>query len=237
MNPNFKALTPSRKELSQTLIKFYQKPIAQVSIELLMSVSLVLFFAIFAIRPTLLTMSDLIKEINDKKELSNKLSQKIAALNTAQTEYLSLESQLSLLDEALPSTPKVINSLKIVERLAEENSLNINTINMTEVPEEVTALDSTKPIERLMIPVSVILSGDFPHIKKFIDDLQQVRRTFVIDTIMFNLSDENGAPSLMPATSSRLKATVTLGLPYFGTKTAPKTNAKTTSSELPTTLK
>jgi hypothetical protein len=56
-----------RQKLIRNLNAFYQKPVAKVSLELFLSVGTIIFFAMFAIRPTLLTMSDLVKEIEDKR--------------------------------------------------------------------------------------------------------------------------------------------------------------------------
>ena len=73
-----------RQQLTNTLVEFYNQPIAKVSLELFLSIVAVIFFAIFAIRPTLLTMSDLIKELQEKEVLNEKLSQKTAALSSVQ---------------------------------------------------------------------------------------------------------------------------------------------------------
>jgi uncharacterized protein (UPF0333 family) len=67
-------------QLTAVLMDFYQKPIARVSIELILSVLIVILFAVFAIRPTLITMAELVKEIEDKKELSEQMNLKLASL-------------------------------------------------------------------------------------------------------------------------------------------------------------
>jgi hypothetical protein len=69
-----------RTQLMSALNDFYHKPVAMVSLELFLSIGAVVFFAIFAVRPTLLTMADLIKEIEDKRALDQQLQQKIASL-------------------------------------------------------------------------------------------------------------------------------------------------------------
>ena len=115
-----------RAQVAKTLNEFYQKPVARVSLELFLSVGAVIFFAIFAIRPTLVTMSDLVKEIEDKRDLDQKLTQKIASLSTAQTTYLEVQDRLYLLEEALPTTPDVIHAIKIVEKIASEQNILID---------------------------------------------------------------------------------------------------------------
>jgi Tfp pilus assembly protein PilO len=198
---------PNRREqLTITLIQFYQQPVAKVSLELFLSIGTVIFFAIFAIRPTLITMSELVKEIEDKRELSGQLSQKIASLSTAQSEFTVVESRLVVLDEAIPSSPQLINALKIIEKLASENNVVISTLTTPEIPTETTNMSQT--LERVNLPLTVSLTGDYLSIRRFVEALQASRRTFVVDTVTFTTSDERGAKTL--------RALVTLAIPYFG---------------------
>ena len=197
----------SRKQLSSALNDFYQKPVAMVSLELFLSIGAVLFFAIFAVRPTLLTMAELVKEIEDKRELNQQLQQKIAALSTAQTTYLSLQERLIVLDQAIPNSPQFLRSLKLLEKTASEQELVISNLTVNEVPDE-TMADISKDLKRVNIPISVTVTGDYNSIKNFIENVLKLRRTFVIDTVVFSKNDERG--------QERLDAIITFGIPYFG---------------------
>jgi len=199
-----------RKQLLTALNQFYTKPIARVSVELLLTLCTVLFFALFAIRPTLLTMSDLIKEIDDKKALDQQLSQKIAALSSAQTEYLRLEGRLNVLDEALPSQPKIIEAVKIIEKIASDRNIAILSLNVAELPVENESSLEFDQLTRQQTSASVTITGDYLTIRQFVEDLKATRRSFIVDTVIFSLSEESGQKSL--------KATVTINIPYFGTK-------------------
>lgn len=196
-----------RKDLDLSLGQFYTKPIAVVSFELLLSLGLVIFLGIFAIKPTLTTMSDLIKEIDDKKALNEQLTKKIAALGTAQTLYLSLEDKLPLLDEAIPSQPELIKSLKIIEKLATENNVIIESLSVPTIPNEAPA-KATGKLKRVPLPVTVSVVGDYVSIRAYVEALRLVRRSFVVDTVTFSIEENRG--------SRKLRATITLNLPYFG---------------------
>ncbi len=199
-----------QKQLLSALSQFYSRPIARVSVELLLTLCTVLFFALFAIRPTLLTMSDLIKEIDDKKKLDQQLSQKIAAMSSAQTEYLRLEDRLAVLDEALPNQPNIIEAVKIIEKTASDRNIAIVSLNVAEIPSETTETVNFEQLTRQQVSASVTLTGDYLTIRQFIEDLKQTRRSFVIDTVVFSLSEESGSQSL--------RATITVNIPYFGAK-------------------
>lgn len=204
--------TKKQRDLFIALQQFYQRPVAKVSFELFLSITAVLFFAIFAIRPTLLTMSDLIKEIGDKEKLDLQLSQKIAALSTVQSLYLQLQDQLVVLDEAIPSNPELIYSLKIIEKVASKLSLVITNITVSEIPEEENpdASISLKTFERIDVPLVITINGDYETIRQFVEDLKSYRRSFIIDTIIFNTKEVRG--------ERKLEARITISAPYFGKK-------------------
>lgn len=202
------ATSDRRRQLLNVLNQFYEKPIARVSFELLVSVAVILFFAIFAIRPTLLTMSDLIKEIEDKRELDQALNQKIAALSTAQAEYLQLESRLTVLDESLPSNPDLIDILKILEKIASDRGLVISALSVSSIPAEPEEGTSFADLERQDLLISLTITGDYPTIREFVEDLRLSRRSFVVDSVTFNTGEEQGI--------TVLRATMTVNAPYFG---------------------
>lgn len=208
-----------RRQISKTLNDFYNKPVAKVSAELVFSIVAVIFFALFAIRPTLLTMSDLIREIDEKKALNDRLGQKVAALNSIQNEYLAFQDRLPLLDEAIPPTPEFVQTIKLIEKVASEQKLVIQNIQANEVPKEPAADQdaSFSAKTRLIKPISISVVGDYPSIKNFIEELRKLRRTTVIDTIIFNISEENG--------TRKLRATITINLVYFGVENIAPTRA------------
>jgi Tfp pilus assembly protein PilO len=206
-------MAQDRKQLLSALNQFYYKPVARVSMELLLSLGTVVFFAMFAIRPTLITMSDLIKEIEDKRKLDQQLGQKVAALSTAQTEYLSLESDLPFLEEALPTTPRFIESVKIIEKAASDNNLVILGLNVPEIPVETTTDKPATQLTRVDVPISVIVTGEYLNIRQFVETLKNNRRTFALETVVFSTSDDKGKRSL--------RASLTFSVPYLGAKAVP----------------
>ncbi len=197
-------------QITTTLIQFYNRPIAQVSLELFLSIIAVMFFAIFAIRPTLVTISDLIKEIDDKKALSEKMSQKIASLATVQTQYLGLGDQISILEEAIPSEPKFEEALRVMEKLASDRMLVINSIQVNEVPPTQKEVVPFSQKERKNLPVIITVAGDYPTIRNFVEDLKNYRRALIVDSIVFTVNEERN--------QKKLTANITVNIQYFGIK-------------------
>lgn len=203
-------LEKERKQLSQSLSDFYQKPVARVSVELFLSIGAVLFFAIFAIRPTLLTMSDLIKEIEDKRQLDKQMAQKIAALSSAQSEYLKQQERIGVLDEAVPTGPDLVGLFKIIEKLASDNQLVITSMSVNDVPKDIVGTPAFDQLERKNLEFTVGITGDYASVRNFVNQLIQVRRTILIDRVTFSVSDVRGF--------KRLDAVVSINAPYYGMK-------------------
>lgn len=207
----------TQKQIQNTLKQFYDKPVAKVSLELFFTAIAVVFFAVFAIRPTLLTMSKLIKEMEDKQVLNQKLAEKVASLSTLQSTYITNQERLGVLDEAIPPTPQFETALAIIEKVASENNLTISSIEAKQVPQETDpdVLFSRK--SRVSRPVVVILDGKYLVIRKFIEDLKAVRRVFTVDSILFNKVEQVGEKGL--------QATVTLNIPYYDLEAANATTS------------
>ncbi|MCB9800985.1 MAG: type 4a pilus biogenesis protein PilO [Pseudomonadales bacterium] len=197
-----------QKQLATMLDAFYSNPVAKVSLELFLTVGLVIFLAMFAIRPTLLTMSELLKEIEDKTELEEQLTKKVAALGSAQSIYLTIEKRLPVLDEAIPSDPETIKTLKIIEKIASENEVVIGSISLPEVPESDEATQTTV-LSRSNLEMGISLAGDYTSIRDFVSGLQDSQRVFVVDSIVFRISENRK--------EKQLRATIKVLAPYFGT--------------------
>lgn len=195
-----------QEQVQNALFVFYKNPVARVSMELVFSILAVIFFAIFAIKPTLLTMSELVKEIDDKRALDNQLAQKIASLNTAQAQYQKFSSQFYLLDQAIPKTALLVDSLKIVEKLASTNNLVIQGITISSVPEELIEANADKS-KRETLTFNVDVAGDYLNIRQFADDIIDSRRMMIIDQVNFSLGNSRYQKSLT--------AIVRINLPYY----------------------
>ena len=191
-----------QKQIQGALVSFYNNPVARVSLDVLLSLGLVIFLGLFAVQPTLITMSDLIQE---KRALSQQLTQKVAALSTAQSELAALEPQLSLLEEAVPSKPDVVKILKILEKLATENQVIITGVTVPQIPEPSASVSAT--LEQNSLPIQIVVTGDYPAIRQYAESLLTSRRLLHIETINFTPNEKRGSRSL--------SASLQLNAPYY----------------------
>lgn len=200
-----------QEQIQYALFDFYKNPVARVSMELVFSILAVIFFAVFAIKPTLQTMSELIKEIEDKRTLDEQLGQKIASLNTAQSQYQNFSSQFYLLDESIPKTASLVESLKVVEKLASENDLVVQGITISSVPEELVQA-SASAAKRTVLTFNVDVVGDYLKIRQFIEDVMDSRRMMIVDQVNFSLGSSRF--------QKNLTAIIRINLPYYENATS-----------------
>lgn len=197
-----------QEQLATVLMDFYQKPIARVSIELILSVLVVVLFALFAIRPTLITMAELVKEIEDKRELSDQMNLKLASLATAQEQYELHQSQLYLLEEAIPRRLDLVKSLKKIEKLAGEGQLVIAAMSLSKVPEvieEESLTNDFKDYQREFVQINVEVIGSYLQIREFVEKIMNIRQVIIVDQVVVERMTE----------SDNLSAMLSVSLPYY----------------------
>lgn len=151
-------------------------------------------------------MADLSKEIEDKTKLNKSLQDKVAALNTAQAEFYRWQTQLALLDTAIPDNQHTILDVKLFEKLASEKNVVIGKISMSEYPDATQPLSQKPKVNDL--PISITIQGDYISIKSFVSALLNSRRVFVINSINFSVSTSRGG-------QQDLTATLSMNAPYY----------------------
>jgi Tfp pilus assembly protein PilO len=176
----------SRVSYRKNLADIYKKPAAQVSTALILTIFTITFFAIFAIRPTLATIVELNKRIDDQKIVVEKLEKKATALATAQSEYLLIEEKIPLIDAAIPKTYSLDTLLTQIEGIAASLNAPIDSIQVDEIsfPEEL--VDEKKVGKVVDLPLNITISSTFMDIKEFMVMLSKIKRLVSIESISFS---------------------------------------------------
>ncbi len=177
---------PSGVSYRKNLANIYKKPAAQVSMALILTIFAIIFFGIFAIRPTLATIVELNKKIDDQKIVVEKLEKKATALATAQSEYLLIEDKVPLIDAAIPKTNSLDTLLKQIEGIAASLNAPIDSIQVDEVifPEELVNEKDVGTV--LELPLNITISSTFMDIKEFMVLLSKIKRLVSIESISFS---------------------------------------------------
>lgn len=165
----------------------YQKKEVRVYTELILSLLTVAFFSFFAIRPTLVTITSLVKEIGDRRMIVQKLQEKINALTLAQNEYTAVYSELPLVEEALPQKPDLSLFVRQLETVTVQNGVTLRTIQFGQVNLRGSPTEA-KPVEKegvSEVPFSLSVSGNYQNLKSFLQSLEDLRRLVVVSSFAF----------------------------------------------------
>ncbi len=172
---------------------YKEKPNLIKYIELILSLSTIALFAIFAIRPTIITISDLNNEIKEKESTVAKLNQKINNLQIANNVLQGEARRLPIILESVPNRANPETLVKQLETLANQNSLSIISFSSSDVnligekkenkktTEGGSLLDNTD-----QIPFLITVTGDYPNLFTFLKNLQNLRRPVQIDSLTIN---------------------------------------------------
>ncbi|MCA9370056.1 MAG: type 4a pilus biogenesis protein PilO [Pseudomonadales bacterium] len=207
--------------------EFYQKPMATVSIELILTICFVLGLSVFAIQPTLTTMSELAEEIEQKKELDEDLSNKLNALTSVQETYKQVEPSLYLLEQAIPTKPNTVQDVKVIEKLASNHNLIITSLAVPEIPVVADSTLSVLQLSKQATPFSLTVRGEYSSIRSFIEELQNYRRVFTVESVSFGINNARRTNQAF------LQASISLTAPYYSGKKANSDSGDTRKDTTP----
>lgn len=163
----------------------YKKREVVVYTGIILTLATITFFALFAIKPTVTTITGLVKEINNKKVVDQKLQTKINSLRQAQANYSLISDKLVLINQVLPQEPNLIDLVYQIEVLAQKNDVTIKSVAFG--PSYLLGKEESKKkvSQNPAINFSLGLSGDFENISRFTASLDNLRRS--IGTVDFTV--------------------------------------------------
>lgn len=189
------------KEFFLNVLNLYNtKPNLRIYLELTLSIFTIIIFAIFAIKPTILTVIELNNEIKSKTALVQELNTKIKNLQTAGQILQTNASDLLYLEQALPDTAKPDNLVKQFEILALESNVKIVGISSSDVIINGKSNDKKKSGDQNSIALnadelafSISISGDYQSLINYLTKLESLRRPLKIDSVAINSTNtDNG---------------------------------------------
>lgn len=189
------------KRLSEA---YAHQPVVRASMELLLTLFTISFFSLFALRPTLNAISELVATIQSQQEIQQRLQKKLNDLSQAQSSWNQNQTKVALLDEALPKDPRPDTYIQQIERLAINKGLTVSFLKVDEVIiKGQTSTKQPKP-EKTTIPgtaqmtTSLSVTGAYTNILAFLEDLEKLRRIVNFSSITFGTIRENtGTTSLI----------------------------------------
>ncbi|MFA6518961.1 MAG: hypothetical protein WCV93_04940 [Candidatus Shapirobacteria bacterium] len=180
-------------------------------IEITITVVVIAFFLIFAVRPSVLTISSLVGEINTKQKISSEMRKKINDVVLAQEVYAQIQEKYQLIDSALPSSPQYGQLTQQIVAAGDYSQSPVNSLNFNLSAKRDTTDDSGPK----SINFSFGQETTFSNFKSFVEKISQNRRLFRIISLGL------GSPAEAKTSSSLISVSSSFDSFYLDLKPTP----------------
>ncbi len=171
---------------------------------LVFSLITIIFFLIFAVRPTILTIISLQKTIKQQNMILDEANKKSDDLTSARNEYNALDPDtkskvLALIptSASLPCFLNYISTLAIAEE-ATISSIQVEPTNLAGTSEciiEDTDI-TTEKATLSEIDFTMNAQGNFESVVSFLENLKKLNRLIMVDTATMSKSSDNNPINL-----------------------------------------
>ena len=199
-----------RKYLTNFVSLYKRRDDVKMFMELLLSLGAIALFSFFAIKPTFLTIAQLLRDIDAKNETISQLDQKIQNLSQGQTICTQNRSAISLLDTAVPENPAADVYLRQIEGVAKRNGTTVLGVSTGEAVIE--GVDETKkeelPEGAHALEISVSITGTYQSLQAFLKDVENLLRPISVDSAAVSATTQE-------AQTTKIVLVVTGRIPYI----------------------
>lgn len=156
-------------------------------LEILLSLATISMFSVFALKPTVLTIADLIKEIDEKKQTVQRMDDKIQNLSKAQIVYDQWRGNIATLKET--AIPKSANSdifARQIEGLSTKYQVGLPYFSLDKSSMFGTAPALPPTTDSNTAGFAVTISGEidqYSSISQFLLDFENLRQPPSIDRV------------------------------------------------------
>lgn len=152
-------------------------------VELGLSLLAIIIFLVFAIRPTTVTITEKVREMQNKEEVVEKLNIKIDSLSIANSLLQQEKEKLDLLEQAVPDNALPEEYIVQIDALAARSNTVLESMAIEDTPVlKVATSDDVgqKSGSVEWFPFSATVTGDYTNIAQFTDSVENLRRPMKI---------------------------------------------------------
>lgn len=177
------------------------------SVEIGATFVLITFFLVFALRPTIITISTLAGDIESKKILKEELRVKINKVIIAQDLFSQVQERYQVVNSSLPDKPNYYESSTIIQQIGQKYSIPAESMAFNLEGGEVKEDPGIKAYN-----VSVGVNGPFTNALSFATEILKNRRTDYISALNFvdstQLNNNSASPSAVASGVSTRFSTI-----------------------------
>jgi len=177
------------KNYATQLRKYYRMPAVQTSLSVVLSIFIVAFFILVALRPTIVTITELNRTIDESETTLKKLETKAKALQQISNTWEKILPLQQFLENTIPSDgPRYKEFVKSLEIIAYETGVTLSTETLGPALTYSSIIDPYSGMMRDVIemPVSIRVAGGFLQVKNFFDRLAASDRLVSVESLSFS---------------------------------------------------
>ncbi len=144
------------------------------------------FFGIFAINPTIGTITDLQRQISDDQFVTQQLTTKISNLTLLQQQYQTIQNSLGVIYTAIPVTPDLATFVAQVQGVGLAN--NVTIIGIQTLPVDLTTVQVG---QYNAFTFNVDVQGNYADLLQFLSAMTQFDRLVTVDAIAVQQSAQS----------------------------------------------
>lgn len=145
------------------------------------------FFGVFAINPTINTITDLQRQINDDQFVNQRLTTKISNLTQLQQQYQTIQNSLGIIYTTIPVTPDLATFISQVQGVGDENHVTI--VGVQTLPVDLTTIQTGGQYNAFTFSVDV--QGNYTDLLQFLSAMTTFNRLVTIDAIAVQQSAQS----------------------------------------------
>lgn len=188
---------------------YKSKPTLKVYLEIILSLSTIIIFSLFAIKPTVLTIIELNNEIKNKEDIIISLNQKIGNLKQASLVLQNQSPKLNLVNEAIPKSASLEILIDQLEKLAINHQVGILNIASTDLfisgesNKKIKAGDlKALPGEAKELNLAISVTGNYQNLFDFLQSIENLRRPIKVDSFVINATNSTDNSRIIVMTLS-----------------------------------
>jgi len=172
---------------SADLRRYYRMPVVQTSLTLVLSLFVASFFLSFALRPTIISITSLKKNISESQKTLKILETKVINLQKASKELDQIKPFLPILNKEIPNDGAQYSPLVLaVEGLATRAKVSLESESLGPTllfSRLLSPFVPTKSQNIVLLPFSVRVIGSYPNAYEFLSNLVTLERIIMVDTV------------------------------------------------------
>ena len=147
-------------------------------ITIILTITASIFLGVFAVNPTLSTIVNLQKQLDDSRFYEAKLQEKINNLSTLDQKYREIQNDLPLVYEAVPKTSQIATLTATLQAVSSSSNINLINLQTLQVDLSKQALARKKYSS---FGYDITAQGDYQNLIPFLDKLINFQRILTIN--------------------------------------------------------